>query len=87
MVPLTGTLGTYTYGADAFPTSSWNNGYYYVDVVYSAQDPGPPATTTAPGAPTGVSAVAGDGSATVSWSRRRTAVAPSPRTPSRRTSE
>ena len=66
--PLTGTLGTYIYGADAFPTSSWNDGYYYVDVVYSAQDPGPPATTTAPGAPTGVSAVANDGSATVSWS-------------------
>ena len=66
--PLTGTSGTYTYGGDAFPTSSWNNGYYYVDVTFTAQDPGPPATASVPGAPSSVSAVAGDGSASISWS-------------------
>ena len=57
--PLTGTLGTYAYGSDTFPTQSWNNNYYYVDVSF--------APASAPAAPTAVSATKGDGSATVSW--------------------
>ena len=36
--PLTGTLGTYAYGGDAFPTQSWNNNHYYVDVSFHASD-------------------------------------------------
>ncbi len=55
--------GVYAYGAsNTFPTSTFNNNNYWVDVVYS-----PTSGTTAPGAPTGVSATAGNGSATVSW--------------------
>ena len=55
--------GVYAYGsANTFPTSTYNNNNYWVDVVYS-QSSG----ATAPGAPTGVSATAGNGSATVSW--------------------
>ncbi len=59
--PLTGTAGLFTYGPNAsFPTSSYNNGYYFVDVAFS------PATV--PNSPTGVTAVPDDASATVSWS-------------------
>jgi len=55
--------GVYAYGsANTFPTNVYNNSNYWVDVVYS-----PTAGTTAPGAPGGVSAAAGNGSATVSW--------------------
>ena len=55
--------GVYAYGAaNTFPTSTYNNNNYWVDVVYS-----PTSGTTAPGAPAGVSATAGNGSATVSW--------------------
>jgi hypothetical protein len=55
--------GVYAYGAsNTFPTNVYNNGNYWVDVVYSQTS-----TATAPGAPTGVSATAGNGSATVSW--------------------
>ena len=54
--------GVYAYGsANAFPSSSYQASNYWVDVVYSQSAP------TVPGAPTGVTATAGDGSATVSW--------------------
>lgn len=62
--PLTGLLGVYTYGGDLFPTQSYNNGNYYVDVTFTTQDP---ATATAPAAPTNVAATAGSESATVTW--------------------
>jgi hypothetical protein len=56
--------GVYAYGSsNTFPTSTYNNNNYWVDVVYSPTASG----ATAPGAPTGVSATAGDGSAAVSW--------------------
>ncbi len=55
--------GVYTYGSsNTFPTNTYNNNNYWVDVVYS-----PTSSATAPGAPAGVSATAGNGSATVSW--------------------
>ena len=55
--------GVYAYGSsNTFPANTYNNNNYWVDVVYS-QSSG----ATAPGAPTGVSATAGNGSATVSW--------------------
>ena len=55
--------GVYAYGAsNTFPTNAYNNNNYWVDVVYSTTS-----GATAPGAPTGVSATAGNGSATVSW--------------------
>ena len=59
--PLTGLMGTYAYG-NAFPTSSYNNGNYYVDVSFSTTDP-----ATAPAAPSNVAATAGNQSATVTW--------------------
>ena len=55
--------GVYAYGSsNTFPTNTYNNNNYWVDVVYS-----PTSGATAPGAPTGVSATAGNGSAAVSW--------------------
>jgi hypothetical protein len=52
--------GVYAYGSGtSFPTSSYNAGNYAVDVLF---EPAP-----APGTPTGVSATAGNASATVSW--------------------
>ena len=52
--------GLFGYGSSVtFPTGSFNAGNYWVDVLF---EPAP-----APGAPTGVSATAGQGSATVSW--------------------
>src|SRR5215467_5440160 len=55
--------GLYTHaGASTFPTSSADASNYWVDVVFS-----PTAGQTAPGAPTGVTATAGNASATVSW--------------------
>ena len=36
--PLTGTLGTYNYGSNSFPTSSYNNSYYFVDVSFVPVD-------------------------------------------------
>ena len=44
--PLTGTLGTYAYGNESFPTSSWNNSYYYIDVAFTTQDNAPPAISS-----------------------------------------
>jgi hypothetical protein len=52
--------GVFAYGpAGTFPTGSYNAGDYGVDVLF---DP-----AKAPGTPTGVTATAGSGSATVSW--------------------
>ena len=49
------------YGSSStFPTSSYNAANYWVDVVFTTQ-------ATAPDAPGSVTATAGDGSATVSW--------------------
>jgi hypothetical protein len=62
--------GVYAYGVGStFPTSSFNAGNYGVDVLF---DPAP-----APGTPTGVSATAGSGSATVSWTAPATGGPPS----------
>ena len=58
--------GVYAYGSsNTFPTSTYNNKNYWVDVVYS------PTSAPAPGAPAGVSATAGNASATVSWTAPR----------------
>ena len=55
--------GVYAYGgSNTFPTNTWNNSNYWVDVVYSTSS-----GATVPGAPTGVSATSGNASATVSW--------------------
>ena len=55
--------GVYAYGSSStFPTNTYNNNNYWVDVVYSHSS-----AATAPGAPSGVSATAGNGSASVSW--------------------
>ena len=55
--------GVYAYGsANTFPANTYNNNNYWVDVVYTHSS-----GATAPGAPTGVSATSGNGSATVSW--------------------
>ena len=55
--------GVYAYGpANTFPTNVYNNNNYWVDVVYS-----PTSGATAPAAPSGVTATAGNTSATVSW--------------------
>ncbi len=57
--------GIYAYGStSSFPTNTWNSTNYWVDVVFAS---GPAAPPTSPAPPTGVSATAGDGSATVSW--------------------
>ena len=55
--------GVYAYGAsNTFPANTYQSSNYWVNVVYS-----PSAGATAPGVPGGVSAAAGDASATVSW--------------------
>ena len=54
--------GVYAYaGASTFPSNTYNSANYWVDVVFNN------APATSPGAPTGVTATAGDGSAVVSW--------------------
>jgi hypothetical protein len=59
----TATNGVFSYGSSpTFPTNSWQASNYWVDVLFA-----PPAAATAPGAPTGVSASAGLGQATVNW--------------------
>jgi hypothetical protein len=52
--------GLFTYGGNVFPTSSFNASNYWVDVVF--------APAAAPGQVTNVSATAGQGQATVTWS-------------------
>ena len=55
--------GVFIYGPSAFPNQSYNAANYSVDVNFT-----PSLTSaTAPAAPTGVSATAGDASAIVSW--------------------
>ncbi|WP_035941072.1 fibronectin type III domain-containing protein, partial [Knoellia aerolata] len=57
-----GANGVYTYGRTSrFPTSSYQSTNYWVDVTFTTQ------SVTVPAAPTAVTATAGDGSATVSW--------------------
>jgi hypothetical protein len=57
--------GLYRYTTtSAFPNSTFNSENYWVDVVFAT---GAPPAPTAPGAPTNVTATAGNGSATVSW--------------------
>jgi hypothetical protein len=52
--------GLYVYSStNSFPTSSFNSSNYDVDVTY--------VVSTVPGAPSGVTATAGNASATVSW--------------------
>ena len=59
---VSGGNGVYTYGsASGFPNLTFNSENYWVDVVFST------GAATAPAAPTGVTATAGDGSAQVSW--------------------
>jgi N,N-dimethylformamidase beta subunit-like protein/uncharacterized protein DUF4082/fibronectin type III domain protein/Big-like domain-containing protein len=65
--------GVYAYGLTAgFPTNSYQSSNYWVDVLFS---PAPP--PAAPGQVTGVTATAGPGSATVSWSAPSSGGAPS----------
>ena len=64
--------GVYTYsGASTFPTSSYKATNYWVDVNFE------PVPLTAPGQPTNVSATAGPGSATITWSAPSSGGAPS----------
>ena len=52
--------GVYAYGAgQTFPASSYHSGNYWVDVTFSG--------VPVPGAPTAVTATAGQAAATVSW--------------------
>jgi hypothetical protein len=55
--------GVYAYAASStFPSNTYNSSNYWVDVVFSTTT-----AASAPAAPTGVTATAGDASATVSW--------------------
>ncbi len=61
--------GVFAYGSTSqFPTGSYNSGNYWVDVTF-AGDP-------VPGAPSGVTATAGQAAATVSWTAPATGGAP-----------
>jgi hypothetical protein len=51
----------FAYGPTSFPNQSFNAGNYWADVTFT------PAAATAPAAPTAVTAIAGNASATVSW--------------------
>jgi hypothetical protein len=66
----TSSNGVYSYGAGStFPTSTFNAGNYWVDVLF---EPAP-----APGTPTSVAAIAGQASASVSWTAPSSGGAPS----------
>jgi len=66
---LAGGDGVYKYGSSVtFPTSSFGASDYFVDVLFQPD--------TAPGAPTGVTATAGRGAATVSWTAPASGGAP-----------
>jgi Domain of unknown function (DUF4082)/Fibronectin type III domain len=55
--------GVYSYSSSStFPTQSWNNSDYGVDVVFAY-----PVVTSPPGTPGTPTATAGNGSATVNW--------------------
>jgi hypothetical protein len=59
---VSGGNGVYAYGATStFPSNSFNASNYWVDVVFSNS------AASAPSAPTSVTATAGAGSATVTW--------------------
>jgi hypothetical protein len=60
---VSGGNGVYAYGAaSSFPTNTFNATNYWVDVVFSTGS-----APTVPGAPTSVTATAGDAAAVVSW--------------------
>jgi fibronectin type 3 domain-containing protein len=64
--------GVYAYGSGvSFPTNTYLASNYWVDVLFT-----PPPPPQPPGAPTNVSATAGFGSATVSWSAPSSGDAP-----------
>jgi hypothetical protein len=64
--------GLYAYGSGVtFPTGTYNASNYFVDVLFT---PEPPATI--PGAPSGATATAGLGSATVKWTAPTTGSKP-----------
>ncbi len=64
--------GVYAYGpAASFPSNSYQSSNYWVDVLFT-----PPPPPSAPGQVTGVTATAGLGSASVSWSAPSSGGAP-----------
>ncbi len=65
--PLTGLLGTYTYGSEALPTQSYRASNYYVDVVFTTQDTAPPVVTSQTPAPGTVAQV--DSTVTATFAR------------------
>lgn len=65
--PLTGTLGTYAYGSENFPGSSWRNSYYFVDVTFTAQDTAAPVVTST--SPDGSAPVQLDSSVSATFAR------------------
>jgi Domain of unknown function (DUF4082)/Fibronectin type III domain/Bacterial Ig domain len=68
----TGGNGVYAYGAGVtFPKESFNSTNYWVDVLFA-----PPAPPSVPGAPTGVTATANPGTATIKWTAPTTGGAP-----------
>jgi len=68
----TGGNGVYAYGAGVtFPSGSFNSTNYWVDVLFA-----PPAPPSVPGAPSGVTATANPGTATVKWTAPTTGGAP-----------
>ncbi|HJZ37720.1 MAG TPA: DUF4082 domain-containing protein, partial [Solirubrobacterales bacterium] len=68
----TGGNGVYAYGAGVtFPKESFNGTNYWVDVLFA-----PPAPPSVPGAPTGVTATANPGTATIKWTAPTTGGAP-----------
>jgi hypothetical protein len=59
---VSGGNGVYAYSAaSAFPVNTYGSTNYWVDVVFASS------SASAPSAPTGVTATAGDASATVTW--------------------
>ena len=60
--------GVYAYGTSKFPNASYNDANYWVDVLMEGE--------AVPGAPGGVTATAGQASATVSWTAPTTGGAP-----------
>jgi hypothetical protein len=67
--------GVYQYGGGVtFPKETYNASNYWVDVLFAPPPPPPPPAV--PGAPTGVTATAGSGTATVSWTAPSTGGAP-----------
>jgi len=64
--------GVFAYGSGvAFPTDSYNASNYWVDVLFT-----PEPVAVVPGAPSGTTATAGLGSATVSWTAPTTGTSP-----------